>query len=87
MRWRLIQEEYNPEFIYTQASKNITADSLSRFDIANTNNTIKLNQSYFTEHFLYKKEDVLLPIKFKIVIQCQWNKKSLIETAKSNKDY
>ena len=45
MRWRLILEEYNPEIIYIQGSKNIAADVLIRLDIVDTNNPIKHNMS------------------------------------------
>ena len=45
MRWRLILEEYNPELIYIQGSKNIVVDSLSRLDIVDTNDLIKLKMS------------------------------------------
>ena len=33
MRWRLILEQYKPELIYIQGSKNIAAEALSRLDI------------------------------------------------------
>ena len=36
MRWKLILEEYNPELIYIQGSKDITADALSGLDIVDT---------------------------------------------------
>ena len=36
LRWRLILEEYNPELLYIQGSKNIAADALSRLDIVDT---------------------------------------------------
>ena len=45
MRWRLILEEYNPEFIYMQGVKNITADTLS------STITIKPNMSSLVEYF------------------------------------
>ena len=45
MRWRLILEDYNPELIIIQGSKNITADALSRLDIVDTNNLSKPNMS------------------------------------------
>ena len=38
MRCRLvILEEFNPELIYIQGSKNIAANALSRLDIVDTN--------------------------------------------------
>ena len=44
MRWRLILEEYNPEFICIQGFDNSTADALSRLDIVDTNNPITSNK-------------------------------------------
>ena len=35
MQWRLILEEYSPELIYIQGSKNIAANALSRLNIVN----------------------------------------------------
>ena len=43
MIWRLILEEYNPELIYIQGSKNIAADALRRLGIVDTNNPIRPN--------------------------------------------
>ena len=40
MRWRLILEEYSPELIYIQGSKNIAADALRRLDIVDTPNPV-----------------------------------------------
>ena len=47
MRWKLIVEEYNPELIYTQGSKNIAADALSVLDIVDTNNPIISGTFFF----------------------------------------
>ena len=74
MRWRLILEEYNPELIYIQGSKNIAADVISRFDIVGTNNQIKPNISEFS----LEKEDVLHPVNYKTIMQNQQNDKPLI---------
>ena len=41
IQWRLILEEYSPELIYIQDSKNIAAHILSRLDIVDTRNPIK----------------------------------------------
>ena len=40
MRRRLILEEYNPQLIHIQGSKNIAADTLSRLDIVEIDNLI-----------------------------------------------
>ena len=64
IRLRLILEEYNPELLYIQASKNIAASTLSsRLDIVDTYNSIKPNKSSLTEHFSLEKEYVLHPVK------------------------
>ena len=55
MRWRLILEEYNPEFICIQGSKNIVADVSSRLDIVDTNNPIKPNMSSLEKYFSLEK--------------------------------
>ena len=33
MRWRLILEEYSPELVYIQGSKNAAADALNRLEL------------------------------------------------------
>ena len=38
-------------------------------------------------HFSLEKEDVLHPVNYKTIMQYQQNNKTLIETAKLNKDY
>ena len=45
MRWRVILEEYNPELIYLEGSKNIVADACSRLDIVGIHNPFKLRMS------------------------------------------
>ena len=42
MQWRLILEKYSPKLIYIQGSKNIAKDTLSRLDIGDTANPIKI---------------------------------------------
>ena len=36
MRWRLLIEEFNPEFFYIKGEHNIIADALSRLNILDT---------------------------------------------------
>ena len=43
-------DEYDPELIHIQGSKNITADALSRLDIE-SNDPIKPNISTLAEQF------------------------------------
>ncbi len=41
IRWRLIVEEFNPEFRYIKGEKNVVADLLSRLDIEPSNETLQ----------------------------------------------
>ena len=66
MRWRLILEEYNPEFIYMQGVKNITADTLS------STITIKPNMSSLVEYFSLAWGDDQHPVILKT--SCSTNK-------------
>ena len=72
MKWRLILKEYNPEFIYIQCSKNITAYVLSRLYIVDSNNPIKPNMSSLTEHFLLEKNIFYIHLITKLL--CDINK-------------
>ena len=63
--------EYNPELIYTQGSKNIAADSLSRLDVVDTNNPINPNIQSLAKRFLLEKEDVLHSVNYKTIMQYQ----------------
>ena len=69
-----------------QGSKNINTEKSNRLDIVNTKNKIKTNIS-LAGNFSLEKEDVSHPFNYKTVIQYQQNNKSLIETAKLNKDF
>ena len=71
MRWRLILEEYNPELIYIQGSKNVAADALSGLDIVDTNNSSKPNMPSLAEHFSIEKEDNLHPVNYKTIMRYQ----------------
>ena len=51
MQWGFLLEECSPELIYTQDSKNIAADTLSRLDIVDTLNPIKNNIESLNEHY------------------------------------
>ena len=63
-RWRLILEEYNPDLIYIQGSRNIVAGVSSRLDIVGTNNLIKSNMSSLAEKFSLEKH----PVHYKTIM-------------------
>ena len=68
MRWRLILEEYSPELIYIQGSKNIAADALSRLDIVDTPNPVKNNIKSVNEHYGLEDEDISHPTNYKTIM-------------------
>ena len=57
MRWILILEEYRPELINIQGSRNIAADVLSRLDIVDTPNAARNNMKSMNEHYGLEDED------------------------------
>ena len=63
MQWRLILVEYNPELIYIQGFKNITADALSRLDEVDIPNPVKNNIISINEHYGLEDEDISRPTK------------------------
>ena len=87
MYWILILEEYNPELIYIQGSKNIAADTLSRLDIVDTPNPVKHNIKSVNEHYGSEDEEISHPTNNKTIMQMQQKDKVLIKIAQTNKDY
>ena len=86
MRWKLILEQYNPDLIHIQGSKNIATGVLSILDIVDTNNLIGPNISSQARQFSLEKEYMLHSVNFKNIMQFQEIDKALIQTAKSNKE-
>ena len=68
MRWTLIFEEYCPELIYTQGSKNIAADVLSRLDLVDSPNPVKHNIKCVNEHYGLENEDISHPTNYKTIM-------------------
>ena len=68
MRWRLIFEEYNPELIYIQGSKNIAAEVLSRLDIVDALNPVKNNIISLNEYYWLEVEVILHPTNYKTIM-------------------
>ena len=68
MQWRLILEQYSPELIYIQGSKNITADSLNRLDSVDTPNSVKNNIKSVNEHNGSQNEVISYPTSYKSIM-------------------
>ena len=87
MRWRLILEEYSPELVYIQGSKNVAADALSRLELTTDAEPIKADAQSLAEHFALEEEDILHPTNYKTIMRYQQQDKNLIKIAKQNNDY
>ena len=87
MRWRLILEEYSPELIYIQGSKNVAADALSRLELTETTKPITADAQSLAEHFALEEEDILHPTSYKTIMRYQQLDKPLIKLAKNDKNY
>ena len=87
MGWGSILEDYIPELIYIQGSKNIAADALSRLDIVDTPNPVKNNVKAINEHYGLDDEDMSHPSNYKTIMQNQQKDKELIKIAQTKKDH
>ena len=59
MRWRLIIEEFGPDFRYIQGSTNVVADALSRLDMTPSPTPVNLYEFYGATD-----EDILFPLTY-----------------------
>ena len=57
--------------IYIQGSKNVTADALSRLDIADTPNPFKNNIKSINGHYGLEDDNISHPTSYKSIIQNQ----------------
>ena len=71
MQWSLILEEYSPELIYIQGSKNIVADTLSILDMLFL---VKNKVKSVNEHDGLEDEGILIPTSYKTITQNQQTK-------------
>ena len=72
MRWRLILEEYSPELVYIQGSKNVVADALSRLEIKDNKEPIAPNLEALAENFALSKNDLpeeVHPTSYKTIMK------------------
>ena len=81
MQWSLL-EEYNPELIYIQVSKNIAVDVLSRLYIADAPNLVKNNKKSVNEQYGLGDEDISYPTNHKTIMQNQQKGKESIKIIK-----
>ena len=71
MRWRLMIEEFGPEFIYLSGVNNVVADCLSRIEYGNNDDQ--------TDHFPLDKENVnAYPLSYKLIMKYQQKDNKLL---------
>ena len=89
--WRLILEEYGPERIYIQGTKNTAIDGLSRLELVNEEEEIQHTMTSLAEHFALTKKDLTkeaYQTNFTTIMSYQQKNKNLIKIVKTNtKDY
>ena len=80
MRWRLLIEEFGPEFINFPGVNNIVVDCLSRLEYDNNNDQ--------TDHFALDKEDInAYPLSYKLIMKHQQKDNKLLQKIKKDKTY
>jgi hypothetical protein len=93
MRWRLIIEEYAPEFIYIKGEHNIVADALSRLELDTTPTTPQQLHDihYLADHFALQDDDLpddAFPLNYKLIALHQRKDKELLtKLHTSSNDY
>jgi RNase H-like domain found in reverse transcriptase/Reverse transcriptase (RNA-dependent DNA polymerase)/Integrase zinc binding domain/Retroviral aspartyl protease len=85
MRWRLIIEEFGPEFNYIKGPKNIVADALSRLSLKEPLATQDINT--IAEYYGTSSEDIAYPLTYPNIQKEQLADSSLQETASSSPHY
>ena len=90
MSWRLLIEEFGPNFIYIKGPDNVVADSLSRLNkIENTINEKEIHSQEMAElYHVDKLPENIHPTNFKLIEKYQRNDKELMKTVKTSvKEY
>jgi transposase InsO family protein len=85
MRWRLIIEEFGPEFHYIKGSKNIVADALSRLELSSSSSPPSAEA--VAEYYGASQQDVSFPLTYPYLSKQQRADTSLCETARSSPHY
>lgn len=83
MRWRLILEEYAPEFIYLKGETNVVADALSRLELLDTSDDSTHDIHYLADHFSLEDDDLptdAYPLHYKTIALYQRQEKDILTT-------
>jgi hypothetical protein len=92
MRWRLILEEYAPEFLYLKGEHNIVADALSRLELVTTTEHSSGEQHdihYLADHFGLEDDDLpadAYPLHYKTIALYQRRQKDLLTKLAKEQD-
>jgi transposase InsO family protein len=84
MRWRLILEEYGPEFKYIPGEKNIVADALSRLEL----NEKPFTEAHYAEIFANDAHpEHLFPLTYKCIARYQNRDEALLNKVRTNPNF
>lgn len=87
MRWRLILEEYGPEFSYVKGEHNVVADALSRLDLVVDANPPDHSLLFMAETFGLSNADLpstLYPLRYSFLESEQQKDKDLMSKVRHN---
>ena len=89
MRWRLIIEEFGPEFHYVKGENNVVADALSRLAITSnsTNSDASSEMVALAELYGADTNDVMFPLTFLHIMKHQQLDKVLRSCAAADSTY
>ena len=96
IRWRMVIEDFGPEFIYVPGPTNIVADAMSRLPTNNQPKSDQINGSKNTKNRLLELADLFAaeplpddayPLHFKLIQKEQVRDTSLVNYAEKNPAY
>lgn len=85
MRWRLLIEEFGPEFNYIKGPKNIVADALSRLSLMDTTPT--QDMAAVADYYGLSSDDMTFPLTYPNLQKEQLADKSLQDLQRSSPHY
>ena len=85
MRWRLILEEFGPEFKYITGENNVFADALSRLENSDNQEILNISELYGYDH--NHLPESAYPIRYHDIAKAQETDAKLQQKLVSHKDY
>ena len=96
IRWRMVIEDFGPEFIYIPGPTNIVADAMSRLSTNNQPESLQINGKHDTKNNLLELADLFAadplpddayPLQYKTIQKEQVRDTSLVDYTKTQPAY